>query len=226
MKFNFIINYLGVIIWTILTSAWVYDFYIFSFTISSLWILCMLHLKYQFTQLNLEIRDSIASSQHWKLLILFKHHINLEKEAWLLNEEMKYYIYILYNFVKPCFNVFVYLYFEPESKVLAKINIMLQIILVALLIFIMNYLCASVTAAAHKSQSTLYNTALNKGQNIPLRIRTKIMRFIERLSGPEIGFYCFDLFPMTSYNFTDYVFDSIVSYLLILKLLKRSGITI
>ena len=139
---------------------------------------------------------------------------------------MKYYIYILYNFVKPCFNVFVYLYFEPESKVLAKINIMLQIILVALLIFIMNYLCASVTAAAHKSQSTLYNTALNKGENIPLRIRTKIMRFIERLSGPEIGFYCFDLFPMTSYNFTDYVFDSIVSYLLILKLLKRSGITI
>ena len=148
----------------------------------------------------------------------------MEKEARSLNEEMKYYIYILYKFVKPCFNVFVYLFFEPESKVITRIICGGIIVLIALLIFIMNYLCASVTAGAHKSQCTLYNTVLNKGQNISLRIRTKIMRFIERLSGPAIGFYCFDLFPMTSYYFTDYVLDSITSYILILKFLKRNGL--
>ena len=37
--------YLGVIIWTIVTSTWIYDFFILTFTISSLWILCMLQVS-------------------------------------------------------------------------------------------------------------------------------------------------------------------------------------
>ena len=189
---------------------------------SSLWVLCMLHLKYQFTQLNFQINHVISMQNFSRLIHLFKLHQSIEKEARSLNEEIKYYIYILYKFVKPCFNVFVYLSFEPDTTSIARLFVVMEITMISILIFSMNYLCASVTTAAHKSQTTLYNAVLNKEQNIGIRIRVKILRFIERLSGPEIGFYCFDLFPMTSYYFNDYVFDSIVSYLLVLKMLKKN----
>ena len=147
-----------------------------------------------------------------------KAHISIEHETTKLNKEIRNYIYILYKIVKPGFNTLVYLIFAHDSLIILRIIISIEVIIISLFIFMMNQLCGSVTNAAHKSQSSLYKTVLSRNQRIPRNIKLKIMRFIERLSGPEIGFYCYDLFAMNSYNFTDYVFDSIVSYLLIIKM--------
>ena len=56
-----------------------------------------------------------------------------------------------------------------------------------------------------------------------IRKKLKFERFIERLSGPEIGFYCFNLFPINPYNFSDYVLDSMASYFLVIDLLEDNG---
>ena len=54
---------------------------------------------------------------------------------------------------------------------------------------------------------------------LPLKERLKTMEMIERLSGPDIGFYCYDLFPMNSYEFYIYVANCCKNYFLINSLL-------
>ena len=76
--------------------------------------------------------------------------------------------------------------------------------------------------AAHRPLSFL-NNFIAQNKNIPLGTRIITTKFIERLSGPVIGFYCYDLFAMTSYKFTEYIYDSIASYFLFLKLLRKLG---
>ena len=193
------------------------------FTTGSIYILCFLHLKYQFEQVYLEIYDCLKRKAYPKIMSLFKAHMTIEKETKLVNNEMKYYIYIMYVIIKPCFSLFVYLSHSPDSTAIMRHMTSFIVLLIVQLLFTINYLCALVTRSAHKPQFPLYNTILSRDQNIPLRIRFKIMRFIERLSGPEIGFYCYDLFPMTSYYFTDYVLDSIGSYFLVLRTLQTNG---
>ena len=112
---------------------------------------------------------------------------------------------------------------SPDSTATMRYISTFLVLLIVQLLFTINNLCALVTRSAHKPQLLLYNTILNRDQNIPHRIRLKTMRFVERLSGPKIGFYCYNLFPMTSYYFTDYVLDSIASYFLVLRTLRKSG---
>ena len=190
---------------------------------SSLWIFCVIHVKYQFHQVYLELLDCIKNHQYQSLHYVFNYHIITEKDVHQLNSEMRYYIYILYKVIKPTFNIFVFLSFSSDINLIPKIISSLITLLIASMMFMMNILCTSVLSIAHKPQYSLYNTVLSRNHNIPLKIRLKIMRFIERLSGPEIGFYCYDLFPMNSYNFTDYALDSIYSFLLIIKMLKNNG---
>ena len=46
------------------------------------------------------------------------------------------------------------------------------------------------------------------------------MAFIEKLDGPEIGFYCWVLFPMNSYMFYKYVANCVVTYFLIIRIIN------
>ena len=204
-------------------SVWIYDFYAMVFTTSSIYVITLLSLKYQFVQVQLEIEECLNRKLYHNLKELFESHILIERETFLMNKEMRHYIYIMYKVIKPCFNVLVYISHASDSIPIMKQVTTSTVVFLALMLFTINYQCASVTGAAHRPQSTLYKTVLSRNHNIPLKIRLKIMRFIERLSGPEIGFYCYDLFPMTSYKFADYVLDSIASYFLILTALQTNN---
>ncbi|CAG2110852.1 unnamed protein product, partial [Medioppia subpectinata] len=49
-----------------------------------------------------------------------------------------------------------------------------------------------ISKAAHKPRPLLYSY-LARNPKIPLRLRLKTLALIERLCGPAIGFYCYDL---------------------------------
>src|ERR1700743_201746 len=57
--------------------------------------------------------------------------------------------------------------------------------------------------------------------------RLKVMAFIERLStGPAIGYYCYDLFPMNSKEFVQYLIISGANYLLIISMFLQCIVAI
>ena len=180
-------------------------------------------MKYRFKQLNEEIEHMVKIKNYKKLAKLLSFHIALEKEALLLNNEVKYHMYFLYNCVKPAFNIFVCLLFMDDTVLLMRIIVIVALTSIAIVLYLISYQCSSVTTAAHKSQPAFYSILLSGNNKIPLKLKLKFLRFIERLSGPEIGFSCYNLFTINSYNFADYVLDSIASYCLIIKLLKKNG---
>ena len=58
----------------------------------------------------------------------------------------------------------------------------------------------SINLAAHKPYKIMFTYMNRKRYRVPLRNRLKSMSFIERLSGPPIGYYCYDLFPVNSWE--------------------------
>ena len=52
-----------------------------------------------------------------------------------------------------------------------------------------------------------------------IKQRLKLLSFIEKLSGREIGFYCYDLFPMNNYEFYQYLYICGSNYFLFLSLI-------
>ncbi len=69
-----------------------------------------------------------------------------------------------------------------------------------LAIFIFNYILGSVSTAAHEpTPHFLVKYKCN------LKLKLKITGFIEKLGGPVIGFYCYNLFPFTTYELYEYL---------------------
>ena len=209
--------------WAIIIVIWIFDFWAVVYTGGSIFTMCVLNLKYHFKQLNQQIIQQIRIKNYQNLPLLLSYHIAMEKETRLINKEVKYYMYFLYNWVKPAFNIFVCLLFMDDTVLLMRIVVALALTAIAFILFMISYLCSSVTTAAHRSQTAFYSCLMTRGNQIPIKLKIKFLRFIERLSGPQIGFSSYNLFTINSYNFADYVLDSMYSYFLIINLLKKNG---
>ena len=81
------------------------------------------------------------------------------------------------------------------------------------------FLSAQVSRAAHQSYPLINSISVKHKNKLSIRDTFKVMSFIEKLSGPVIGFYCYQLFPMNSYEFYEYVVNAIKMYLLIIEFL-------
>ena len=212
----------GIIFWSSVVSIWFWDFLSMFTASGSTFIVIFLSLKYYFIQITEEINKCLLNGNHKRLIQTFEKHIIVEKQTKSVNEEFNYYLYQIVKLGKPCLNIFIYLTHSPSSTPIMKFFALILSCLIVFILFSVSYLCSCVTTSAHNSQNILYNNLMNRyNSKLPILIKLKIMRFIERLSGPKIGFYCYNLFPMTSYYFTDYVLDSIASYFLILGFLRR-----
>ena len=91
-------------------------------------------------------------------------------------------------------------------------------IIVFLNIYLLNYLVTSIIREAHNCYSFLNSLIARKA--LPLRLKFKIISLIERLSGPVIGIYCWDLFPFTNYEFVMFIINCIMTFILFMGLFK------
>lgn len=206
-------------------TAFCYDFFATFIVAISLEVISAVFFILQFKQISQEFRYVCrvkAVINRFETLV--KHHNSVIVEVERFNAEMKYYLYVLIKLVKPAFNTFIYLLFDPLSEWHFQVFVGLMVVGIAVSLTVTTHLFASISHWAHKPLFFSYSLLLSRDfsdEKIPLRIRVKIMRFIERLSGRVIGIYCYDLFPLTTYEFTDYILDSMVSFLLVVKFLKR-----
>ena len=94
-------------------------------------------------------------------------------------------------------------------------NGMLSVICMSV-VFLINITSTWVGSAAHMSYSKMYS--IMNDNRCPAITRLKIMSFIERLSGPEIGMYCYDLFAMNNWEFYQFLYLFGSNYFLIMSL--------
>ena len=96
---------------------------------------------------------------------------------------------------------------RKDTKLLGRISSIILVFSGLSTVFAMNIMCSMVSTAAHKPYDMQYSIIT---KNIPMsfRQRWKLLLFIEKLSGPEIGFYCLDWFPMNSVMLFNYLSEA------------------
>ena len=178
----------------------------------------MTYLRYQFKQINDRIYSSIHYKNEQKLYKSLIDHNYCCMKTSQLNQTFSYLIVVMYIFAKPALNILVYITHSKGTHHYTRVAATNIFIVCLAAIFSVNFLCASVTSCAHKPLKQFYD--LYKRDGISIRLKLKVVAFMEKLSGPDIGFYCYDLYPMNNNQFYRYVCGWAYNYFLIINLLK------
>ena len=136
-----------------------------------------------------------------------------------LNLSVKYFVFIIYYLARPIVNILLYITHSPETNFYFRFAAAVVVVFLFILLYVVNYLCSSVSSAAHKSYSIMYSFLIRNNRKITTQTKLRIQNFIEKLSGPVIGIYCYDLFPMSNYEFYDFIASWAANYFLIIELL-------
>jgi hypothetical protein len=128
------------------------------------------------------------------------------------NKIFKYVLAIVYLLITPLHNIAVYMSVS-ETDTLFRLVYLFKLITISIILFIVNYISSSLSSSAHDFTSDLYTLLVSK--RIAIQHKLKISAFIEKLCGPVIGYYCFDLFPFTNYEFYQYVSFVSSNYILL-----------
>jgi len=202
--------------WGLVCLIWLINIYSIAIGGFVTYILSSLYLKYQFEQINDQIEKNIKWGSVRKLMIAMSNHNSLTQSTIKLNLLFKYILFIIYYLAKPTLNLILYLTHGRDSSTILRIAAMIAFSFLISLIYSVNYFSTAVTKAAHKSYQLFFQFLIKRRLNI--RDRLKILAFIEKLSGPNIGFYCYDLFPMNNYEFYQYIANWFSNYFLIIGL--------
>ena len=111
-----------------------------------------------------------------------------------------------------------YMSYHSDSNVLSRILMIILIFVGPSLIFYTNVMSTWIAKAAHKPLALVLSYMSSRRRVLSVRDRLRVQAFIERLCGPAIGYYCYDLFPMNSHAFAQYLIISCANYLLIITL--------
>jgi hypothetical protein len=177
-----------------------------------------LHLKYNFRQMKDSMKRSLRSRNLVLLKDVIHRHNRYSELTFEYNKPFKYALAIIYFLFTPIVNILVYMT-TFEVNYLLRIFYALTAIVLSLLVFITNYISSSLSSSAHDFTSDLYSFLFNPRIIISVQYRLKISAFIEKLCGPVIGYYCYDLFPFTNFEFYEYVSFVFSNYVLMNSLL-------
>jgi len=85
-------------------------------------------------------------------------------------------------------------------------------------IFWINHCLSSIAEKSHSIYKPLNSRVVRNVLNLKLKL--KIFSTIERISGPVIGLYCYELFPFTNYMFYLFVKNCVLFFILVMNFLK------
>jgi hypothetical protein len=128
-----------------------------------------------------------------------------------INENVKYLTFSYYYLAVPLIDLLVISMILDTNRINRILIILLSIIIVLLLIC-PNISMSSIPKSAMKPYVKLNFLIARK--RINMKMKLKIVDLIERLSGPVIGIYCFELFPFTNYEFYLFSINCVMTFIL------------
>ena len=133
-----------------------------------------------------------------------------------INSWMKNILFVYYYLIVPAIDIAIIYILNEHLVVIRNLVIFITFVLTFNL-FVFNYLLSTIGTEAHKCYSYMNTVFVKSG--ISFETRLKVSNLIERLSGPLIGIYCFDLFPFTNYEFYLFFVNCVSNFLLFFELL-------
>ena len=168
----------------------------------TIWYMASNYLKYKYREINDKIELSLKYKNINLLMTAIKEHNYVEILTKRWNHFFRVMTFIIYYMATIAYQLSLYMTHHKDTGVIGRTFAMILFMTCFSAMILMNAMSAGVISSAHKSYSRIH-PILNK--RMSFRQRWKILSFIEKLSGPPIGFYCYDLFPMNSYEFYQYL---------------------
>ncbi len=150
------------------------------------------------------------------LVEIIREHNDCSLLTSKVSNYFKYVIGIVYYGAVPGLNIALLVVISDKATLFLRIVSSFLWLKIAYLVFYHNWVGCHVQRAAH-SPYGLLNTVIARN-SIDIRIRLKLMSYIEKLSFTTIGIYCFDFFPITNYEFYLLVTHCVKVFLLVTEL--------
>ena len=185
----------------------------------TIWYMSTNYLKFKYREINYKIELSIKSENINLLMYSMKEHNYVEILTKRLNVFFRMITFIIYYIATIGFQLLLYITHHKDSNIFGKIITGFIFFSCFWAVLSMNLMSTGVIRSAHKSYPKLYKM-ISKGIRMSFRQRWKLLSFIEKLSGSPIGFYCYDLFPMNSYEIYKYICIAGSNYILIMDFFR------
>jgi len=172
-----------------------------------------LHLKYQFIQIKDQIQKCAKSGNSRLLINAIHKHNYCSQYIQNFNKVYSLALFVIYFLATPAVDILAHLVIYKVTNVYMRIiygSVCFQLVTA---LYVFTTIVSSLSSSAHNLTSDLYLFLVRK--RCYLRNKLKIMAFIEKLCGPDIGIYCYDLFAFTTFEFYKYIAFVSSTYILL-----------
>ena len=201
-----------VVLWLVPTYLFFQQFFSIVLVGFSQWALNVLYIKYVLINLNEKIRWSLNLKDPQMVFKAMNEHRTIVLFCEEINHYYKYMIFILYYMCSPALMLDIYYICSVETDIVGVVLGGVIFVVAYSVVFGLNLISSQISQKAHRPRIFLYGYLSERG--IRIRDRMKIVSLIEWLCGPDIGFYCLDLFPMNSFEFFKYCANCVLIYTL------------
>ena len=209
---NSVISLIALIMWSITTYLFIK---LTSALIVLLLVVCVfgiMYLSYAFVDIANRIRLESKLKNIRPLMKTISEHNFTAKMVTDLNEFFRLFLFGEYYTGSPACMLVLYLIFHEDNNISILILYIIMGISIYSFVFLVNMACAFISRSAKRPRIYLYKCFTRNQLTVKQKLR--IFNFIEKLCGPDIGFYCYDLFPMNNYEFYEYCANCLLMYLL------------
>ena len=176
------------------------------------------YLKYKFEEINTKIELSLKQMNIRLLMNAIHEHNYVERLTRDINDIFSRIIFILYYISTFISQLFFYIAQREDTYLTHKLSLYYLAMIDIIILLYMHITCDQICTRAHQTYPRLFTILVNENFRMKFKQRLKLMSFMEKLSGPQIGFYCYDLFAMNSNGFYEYITIYVSNYLLIISL--------
>jgi len=195
---------LGLLVSTVVLDIFVSIFIIqmgaYIVSIVIYFIMITYYIRYKFVEIDGRLAFATKFANNRILMSAMVVHQYWDRQTKLINNAVKRILFVL--------NYLGYFGIEMASRLLFKSGTQQWVIILGVCLLLMYfiyfllifYVLVLIPTAAHKPYNKLLSY-ISRAPALPLRVKLKLVIFIERLStDPPIGYTCYDLFPACSYE--------------------------
>ena len=180
------------------------------------------YLRIKFDEIHKRFELSLKSYRYKMSMAILKdaifEHVYIEKMTSDFNRYLGKSIFVIYYTLTPGILGAIYNTHHDETKMSIKVVILIFVFFLLSGIFLMAKMAIMVNHEAKRSRTLIYSYLSRTELKFETKNKLFLITFMEHLTEREIGFFCWNLFPINSFEIYRYIYFSAQNYLLIMDL--------
>jgi len=184
---------------------------------TALFYIATLHFIYQYKQVKDRVQECVKSKISRLLIEAINDHNRCTEQVQNFNKVVSIALLFIYFFGAIGIDILIHVIIHKSINVYMRLLYAITAFGFVFTLYIFTYTASSLSKSAHNLTNDLYSFMFRNKSN--LRNKIKILAFIEKLCGPVIGYYCYNLFAFTTLEFYQYMAFISSTYTLLSNLL-------